>query len=141
MPSTDCGTEVAYVEFVALLAQLLDAGKKIDWKQLEEVAGERCARVYRQRLRTVLRHAMLVNEDRKKGGKGRLSELVPADELRALLCPLSSTSLLVIDTYLRTHSQAQDHPCYFEETQDCRCNKPGKEDQGRGGRCRFGCRC
>lgn len=84
MPSADAGPVATYAETVAILAMLIDAGKDIRYKKVEDVTGERVAAVYQKRMKTLVNHAKLVAADWKNGGKGRLSDLV-GDELNGTL--------------------------------------------------------
>lgn len=62
---------------VAVLA-LLVGGKSLNYDSIASITGERTASAYQHRFRTVLKHAKLVNEDRAKGGKAPLADLIPA---------------------------------------------------------------
>ena len=90
MPVADAGPVSSYAETVAILAMLIEAGGSLKYATVADITGERAASSYSLRMKTLQRHAKLVVDDRKNGGKGSLPDLV-GDELNGELPDLPPT--------------------------------------------------
>lgn len=85
-------------DVVALVAQLLSSGGRVDNQFMADVNGKSTPASYQHKMRAVLRFAKLVNEDRAKGGKGTYSTLPGAEEsgMRISLCLVHDLAMAVL---------------------------------------------